>query len=112
MRGDGACGIVGAVSGQSMFSQMSQRFGLIIFIFNFVGVKNPVQLAQTLLSEQCKGLLSLGRIPPMYGNRKENQIIYYVRCFACIRCMCGHGARSWARSHGIDVCEPDELISG
>ena len=47
----------------------------------------------------------------MYGNRKENP--NYLLCLLfCIRCMCGHGARSWARSHGIDVCEPDELISG
>ncbi|XP_003386439.1 PREDICTED: threonine aspartase 1-like [Amphimedon queenslandica] len=55
------------------------------------GVKNPIVLAHQLLLNQSKGLMSLGRIPPM--------------------CLCGDGAHQWAIENGVPVCNPDDLIT-
>ncbi|RUS22276.1 threonine aspartase 1-like protein [Endogone sp. FLAS-F59071] len=67
---DGGFGAVGAVS----------------------GVRNPISTAKCLVDESAKGLMSLGRIPPMF--------------------LAGAGARDWAQQHGLDVDNDGvELIS-
>ncbi|XP_067125243.1 threonine aspartase 1 [Centruroides vittatus] len=55
------------------------------------GFTNPVQIAQKLLLEQNKGLLSLGRIPP---------------CF-----LVAEGAKQWAIKHGFMYVQPEVLQS-
>ncbi|XP_023228680.1 threonine aspartase 1-like [Centruroides sculpturatus] len=55
------------------------------------GFTNPVQIAQKLLIEQNKGLLSLGRIPP---------------CF-----LVAEGAKQWAVKHGFTYVQPEVLQS-
>ncbi len=56
------------------------------------GIKNPIMVAKRLMDEQNKGLLPLGRVPPMF--------------------MVGEGARDWAKRHGITPVENEsELIS-
>ncbi|CAG09520.1 unnamed protein product, partial [Tetraodon nigroviridis] len=55
------------------------------------GVKNPVLLANRLLSEAQRGKLSAGRIPP---------------CF-----LVGQGAHEWAVSHGITPCPPEKMAT-
>ncbi|NXI12815.1 TASP1 aspartase, partial [Irena cyanogastra] len=54
--------------------------------FSFLGIKNPVSVANRLLCEGQKGKLSAGRIPP---------------CF-----LVGEGAYRWAVDHGIPACPP------
>lgn len=55
------------------------------------GFTNPIQIAQKLLIEQNKGLLSLGRIPP---------------CF-----LVAEGAKQWALKHGFVCVQPEVLQS-
>ncbi|XP_078129099.1 threonine aspartase 1 isoform X3 [Sander vitreus] len=55
------------------------------------GIKNPVLVANRLLSEAQKGKLSAGRIPP---------------CF-----LVGRGAHDWAVSHGIPPCPSEKMAS-
>ncbi len=55
------------------------------------GVKNPILVAKQLVVEQNKGLLPLGRVPPMF--------------------MVGEGAREWAERHGIKSRPQEELVS-
>uniref|UniRef100_A0AAQ5WXE8 Threonine aspartase 1 n=1 Tax=Amphiprion ocellaris TaxID=80972 RepID=A0AAQ5WXE8_AMPOC len=55
------------------------------------GIKNPVLVANRLLSEAQKGKLSAGRIPP---------------CF-----LVGRGAHDWAVSHGIPPCPSEKMFS-
>ncbi|XP_006638785.1 threonine aspartase 1 [Lepisosteus oculatus] len=55
------------------------------------GIKNPVLVANRLLSEAQKGKLSAGRIPP---------------CF-----LVGRGAYYWARDHGIPYCLPEKMAT-
>ncbi|XP_056327519.1 threonine aspartase 1 [Danio aesculapii] len=55
------------------------------------GIKNPVLVARTLLSETQKGKLSAGRIPP---------------CF-----LVGKGAEQWAISHGIPACPTEKMTT-
>ncbi len=56
------------------------------------GIKNPVQVARLLVQEQTKGLLPLGRVPPIF--------------------MVGEGARDWAARHGVTPVEDErELVS-
>ncbi|XP_046885048.1 threonine aspartase 1 isoform X4 [Hypomesus transpacificus] len=55
------------------------------------GIKNPVLVANRLLSEAQKGKLSAGRIPP---------------CF-----LVGRGAHDWAVSHGIPPCPSDKMAT-
>ncbi|MBN3320246.1 TASP1 aspartase, partial [Atractosteus spatula] len=54
-------------------------------------IKNPVLVANRLLSEAQKGKLSAGRIPP---------------CF-----LVGRGAYYWARDHGIPYCLPEKMAT-
>jgi taspase (threonine aspartase 1) len=44
-----------------------------------------------MIKEQSKGLMPLGRIPPM--------------------CLCGDGGYEWARLNGVPVCIPDDMIT-
>ncbi|XP_068597358.1 threonine aspartase 1 [Brachionichthys hirsutus] len=55
------------------------------------GIKNPVLVANRLLSEAQRGKLSAGRIPP---------------CF-----LVGRGAREWAVSHGISPCPSEKMAT-
>ncbi|XP_028676399.1 threonine aspartase 1 [Erpetoichthys calabaricus] len=55
------------------------------------GIKNPVLVANRLLSEAQKGKLSAGRIPP---------------CF-----LVGRGAYQWALDHGIPPCSLDKMTT-
>uniref|UniRef100_A0A669BDA6 Taspase, threonine aspartase, 1 n=1 Tax=Oreochromis niloticus TaxID=8128 RepID=A0A669BDA6_ORENI len=55
------------------------------------GIRNPVMVANRLLSEAQKGKLSAGRIPP---------------CF-----LVGRGAHDWAVSHGIPPCPSDKMAT-
>ncbi|XP_078086491.1 threonine aspartase 1 isoform X1 [Mustelus asterias] len=55
------------------------------------GIKNPILVANKLLSEAQKGKLSAGRIPP---------------CF-----LVGEGAYKWAVDHGIVPCPPDVMAT-
>ncbi|XP_051867020.1 threonine aspartase 1 isoform X2 [Pristis pectinata] len=55
------------------------------------GIKNPILVANKLLSEAQKGKLSAGRIPP---------------CF-----LVGEGAHKWAVDHGIVPCPPDIMAT-
>ncbi|XP_041108869.1 threonine aspartase 1 isoform X2 [Polyodon spathula] len=55
------------------------------------GIKNPVLVANRLLSESQKGKLSAGRIPP---------------CF-----LVGRGAYQWALDHGIPPCPSDKMAT-
>ncbi|XP_032882167.1 threonine aspartase 1 isoform X2 [Amblyraja radiata] len=55
------------------------------------GIKNPILVANKLLSEAQKGKLSAGRIPP---------------CF-----LVGEGAHKWAVDHGIVPCPPDIMTT-
>uniref|UniRef100_A0A671YRP2 Threonine aspartase 1 n=1 Tax=Sparus aurata TaxID=8175 RepID=A0A671YRP2_SPAAU len=55
------------------------------------GIKNPVLVANRLLSEAQRGKLSAGRIPP---------------CF-----LVGRGAHDWAVSHGIPPCPSEKMFS-
>lgn len=64
-------------------------------LFGAVGampaIKNPIQVAKLLLQEQNKGLLPLGRVPPIF--------------------MVGDGAKEWANRHGINSVPPESLVS-
>ncbi|CAL8300105.1 unnamed protein product [Merluccius merluccius] len=55
------------------------------------GIKNPVLVANRLLSEAQKGKLSAGRIPP---------------CF-----LVGRGAHDWAVAHGIPPCPAEKMAT-
>ncbi|XP_077352088.1 threonine aspartase 1 isoform X2 [Festucalex cinctus] len=55
------------------------------------GFKNPVLVANRLLSEAQKGKLSAGRIPP---------------CF-----LVGRGAHDWAISHGVPPCPSEKMAT-
>ncbi|KAL4641387.1 threonine aspartase 1 isoform X2 [Arapaima gigas] len=55
------------------------------------GIKNPVLVANRLLSEAQKGKLSAGRVPP---------------CF-----LVGRGAYHWAVDHGIPPCPSDQMAT-
>ncbi|XP_072564861.1 threonine aspartase 1-like, partial [Paramormyrops kingsleyae] len=55
------------------------------------GIKNPVLVANRLLSEALKGKLSAGRVPP---------------CF-----LVGRGAYHWAVDHGIPPCPSDKMAT-
>uniref|UniRef100_A0A7N6BRJ1 Threonine aspartase 1 n=1 Tax=Anabas testudineus TaxID=64144 RepID=A0A7N6BRJ1_ANATE len=55
------------------------------------GIKNPVLVANRLLSEAQKGKLSAGRIPP---------------CF-----LVGLGAHEWAIGHGIPPCPSEKMAT-
>ncbi|CAL8257965.1 unnamed protein product [Lota lota] len=55
------------------------------------GIRNPVLVANRLLSEAQKGKLSAGRIPP---------------CF-----LVGQGAHDWAVAHGIPPCPAEKMAT-
>jgi taspase (threonine aspartase 1) len=57
-------GAVGAVSGKAALSLLLHHLlhGI------FTGVKNPILVAKDLLCLQMKGEMSLGRVPPRYGD--------------------------------------------
>ncbi|XP_068183869.1 threonine aspartase 1 isoform X2 [Antennarius striatus] len=55
------------------------------------GIKNPVLVANRLLSEAQRGKLSAGRIPP---------------CF-----LVGRGAQDWAVNHGISPCPSEKMAT-
>ncbi|KAI8096749.1 threonine aspartase 1-like protein, partial [Halteromyces radiatus] len=54
------------------------------------GVKNPIKLCQRMVQENKKGLMSLGRVPPIF--------------------LCGSGAKEWAQLHHVDTVPEDSLI--
>ncbi|CAO3678062.1 unnamed protein product [Umbelopsis ramanniana] len=55
------------------------------------GIKNPILAAKKLLEVSNEGLLSLGRVPPVF--------------------MVGPGAFEWAKDHGVEVVQKSKLIS-
>ncbi|KAI8576604.1 hypothetical protein K450DRAFT_256402 [Umbelopsis ramanniana AG] len=55
------------------------------------GIKNPILAAKKLLEVSNQGLLSLGRVPPVF--------------------MVGPGAFEWAKDHGVEVVLKSKLIS-
>ncbi|XP_061914467.1 threonine aspartase 1 [Entelurus aequoreus] len=55
------------------------------------GIKNPIMVANRLLSEAQKGKLSAGRIPP---------------CF-----LVGRGAHDWAVGHGVPPCLSEKMTT-
>ncbi|KAF7731574.1 taspase, threonine aspartase, 1 [Apophysomyces ossiformis] len=56
------------------------------------GLKNPILMTKRMIRENQKGLMSLGRIPPMF--------------------LVGSGAKAWAEQHDIPVLrEEHELLS-
>uniref|UniRef100_A0A3B3ZEI3 Uncharacterized protein n=1 Tax=Periophthalmus magnuspinnatus TaxID=409849 RepID=A0A3B3ZEI3_9GOBI len=55
------------------------------------GIKNPILVANRLLTEAQKGKLSAGRIPP---------------CF-----LVGQGAQDWAVCHGIPPCPSEKMTT-
>lgn len=55
------------------------------------GIKNPILVAKSLVNEQEKGLLPLGRVPPAF--------------------LVGDGARQWAKRKGVPVVPERSLIS-
>lgn len=64
-------------------------------LFGAVGampdIKNPILVAKLLVQEQNKGLLPLGRVPPLF--------------------MVGEGARDWAVRHGVPRVSQESLVS-
>jgi taspase (threonine aspartase 1) len=68
------------------------------------GVKNPVQLAASLLREEKKGRLPLGRIRPMY----KNCCFIYVKIK---RFLVGEGAREWAEEHDVPVVSEEQMLT-
>ncbi|KAK2824113.1 hypothetical protein Q5P01_021288 [Channa striata] len=72
----------------SIMDGKSLQFGAVGAIS---GIKNPVLVANRLLSEAQKGKLSAGRIPP---------------CF-----LVGRGAHEWAISHGIPPCPSEKMAT-
>ncbi|RUP15724.1 hypothetical protein BC936DRAFT_139579 [Jimgerdemannia flammicorona] len=66
----------------SIMEGCNGRFGAIGAV---PGIRNPISVAKGLVDESSKGLMTLGRIPPMF--------------------LAGNGARDWARNHGIDVMD-------
>ncbi|OZJ06484.1 hypothetical protein BZG36_00499 [Bifiguratus adelaidae] len=55
------------------------------------GVKNPIEVARSMLDTCNNGLLPGGRIPPMI--------------------LAGEGARRWAIDHSISAIDPKELLT-
>ncbi|KAF1806361.1 threonine aspartase 1-like protein [Mucor lusitanicus] len=54
------------------------------------GLRNPIETPYQMITEAEKGLLSLGRIPPMF--------------------LAANGAKDWAKVRGIPTVDDDELI--
>ncbi|KAL1724032.1 nucleophile aminohydrolase [Schizophyllum commune] len=54
------------------------------------GIKNPISAARAVL-QNARRVDVLGRVPPMT--------------------LCGHGARGFARAHGVEVVPDDQLVS-
>ncbi|KAI9304890.1 nucleophile aminohydrolase [Cunninghamella echinulata] len=54
------------------------------------GIKNPIEICQQMVQENNRGLMALGRIPPMF--------------------LCSKGAQEWANQHGIASVSEDTLI--
>ena len=55
------------------------------------GIKNPIKVAGLLIKEQTRGLLPLGRVPPVF--------------------LVGDGATTWAVKHGMTAVSSRELVS-
>ncbi|XP_047208356.1 threonine aspartase 1 isoform X4 [Girardinichthys multiradiatus] len=72
----------------SIMDGKSLHFGA---VGSISGIKNPVLVANCLLTEAQKGKLSAGRIPP---------------CF-----LVGRGAHDWAISHGIPPCPSEKMAT-
>lgn len=54
------------------------------------GLRNPIKVAHAIAQENSKGLMALGRVPPML--------------------LVADGARQWAADHGQTVLEDDALL--
>lgn len=81
---------------------------LLVIIGALEGVKNPVSVARKLLDQRKSGLLSLGRIPPMYI------LTYYVLLNILIvlfRLLVGEGAKKFADISGATMVNKEELIT-
>ncbi|CAO3598867.1 unnamed protein product [Absidia cylindrospora] len=55
------------------------------------GVKNPIDLCRRMVQENNKGLMTLGRVPPMF--------------------LCGSRAKEWAATHDITTVPDNSLIA-
>ncbi|KAI8883364.1 threonine aspartase 1-like protein [Backusella circina FSU 941] len=64
-----------------------QQFGAVGAVS---GIKNPIKVCERMVLESSKGLLSLGRIPPMF--------------------LTGQGGKQWAISHKIETVDNDAMI--
>ncbi|XP_051935597.1 threonine aspartase 1 isoform X3 [Hippocampus zosterae] len=62
------------------------------------GIKNPVLVANRLLSEAQKGKLSAGRIPPCINDFFASFLV-------------GRGAHDWAISHGVPPCPSEKMAT-
>ncbi|KAI9483148.1 MAG: threonine aspartase 1-like protein [Benjaminiella poitrasii] len=71
-------------------SLMSGKNGTFGAVGAVSGIKNPIRTACQMVIEAEKGLLSLGRIPPMM--------------------LTGQGAKEWTRIRGYPVVDDKELI--
>ncbi|ORX59538.1 N-terminal nucleophile aminohydrolase [Hesseltinella vesiculosa] len=73
----------------SLMDGQTAAFGAVAAV---PGVRNPIQVCQEMVHENNRGLLALGRIPPMM--------------------LCGSGAKEWAKQRGLaTVVEKDQISS-
>jgi len=68
-----------------------QQIEDLVFIYFFLGIRNPIQVACKLLEKELQGPSMSGLIPP---------------CF-----LAGEGAFNWALEHGFSGCCDDDLIT-
>ncbi|KAI7903997.1 putative threonine aspartase [Cokeromyces recurvatus] len=71
-------------------SLMSGEYGTFGAVGAVCGIKNPIKTAYQMVIEAEKGLLSLGRIPPML--------------------LTGQGAKEWAKLRGHSIINNEDLI--
>ncbi|KAG2196038.1 hypothetical protein INT47_005374, partial [Mucor saturninus] len=71
----------------SLMTGQSGTFGAVGAVS---GIKNPILTAHHMVCEAEKGLMSLGRIPPMF--------------------LAGKGAKDWAQERGHVIVEEEDLI--
>lgn len=79
------------------------------------GIKNPVLVANRLLSEAQKGKLSAGRIPPWWLSLWIHVVLMWlyplVNVFSFVSFLVGRGAHDWAVSHGIPPCPSEKMAT-
>lgn len=83
------------------------------------GVINPILIARKIADlHRSEPLLSCGRIPPLFVKLFIVQILLFYgsknfNVFFVYRYLSGTGAKLWAKSNGIPVCDDEKtMISG